>query len=201
MAIFVIISHFSCIGKHFIRFLLRLSQNMTSYAYFIEKIGVILYNKAKEKVMKIKIEKVIHPKFSENEFTIKIEAFEESQILTELVQYIEEFSKTKAIVTHENEFKNIVIDDILYFYSDKKYNYCKTMKEEFKIKSKLYELEKMNSNFLRISKSCVINIAQVACFDLGETGKIIVKFLDGSVQPVSRRKIRDVLDYLEERRI
>ena len=201
MAIFVIISHFSCIGKHFIRFLLRLSQNMTSYAYFIEKIGVILYNKAKEKVMKIKIEKVIHPKFSENEFTIKIEAFEESQILTELVQYIEEFSKTKAIVTHENEFKNIVIDDILYFYSDKKYNYCKTIKEEFKIKSKLYELEKMNSNFLRISKSCVINIAQVACFDLGETGKIIVKFLDGSVQPVSRRKIRDVLDYLEERRI
>lgn len=201
MAIFVIIPHFFCIGKHFIRFLLRLSQNMTSYAYFIEKIGVILYNKAKEKVMKIKIEKVIHPKFSENEFTIKIEAFEESQILTELVQYIEEFSKTKAIVTHENEFKNIAIDDILYFYSDKKYNYCKTIKEEFKIKSKLYELEKMNSNFLRISKSCVINIAQVACFDLGETGKIIVKFLDGSVQPVSRRKIRDVLDYLEERRV
>ena len=155
--------------------------------------------KIKESYMKIQIEKQMNAQLAENEIYVKIEMAKENADTEKLIQTIQNFGKTKVILTNENELKTVEIKDILYFYSDKKYNYCKTAKEEFKIKSKLYELEKINVDFLRISKSCVVNIQQVKCFDLGETGKIIVKFSDNSEQLVSRRKIKDVKNYLEER--
>jgi len=54
---------------------------------------------------------------------------------------------------------------------------------------------------MRISKSCIINICHVACFDLNHTGKIIIKFDNDTEEFVSRRKARDVLYYLDERRM
>lgn len=151
--------------------------------------------------MKINIEKIINDKLDSNNVNIKIEVANRECNINDLMQHIQNFENSEILVRIENEIRTIKINDILYFYSDKKYNYCKTEKEIFKIRSKLYELEKINSDFLRISKSCVINIQNVKSFDLGETGRIIVKFYDDSVQPVSRRKIRDVMNYLEERGI
>lgn len=151
--------------------------------------------------MKINIEKIINDKLDSNNVNIKIEVANRECNINDLMQHIQNFENSEILVRIENEIRTIKINDILYFYSDKKYNYCKTEKEIFKIRSKLYELEKINSDFLRISKSCVINIQNVKSFDLGETGKVIVKFYDDSVQPVSRRKIRDVMNYLEERGI
>lgn len=151
--------------------------------------------------MKINVEKVVNHEFEKNIIHVKIETSNENSRIEEFIQYIYNFEKTKVVVATDNERKTIQVKDILYFYSDKKYNYCKTAKDEFRIKSKLYELEQMNDDFLRISKSCVINIGQVKCFDLGETGKIVVKLSDNTEQPVSRRKIRDVMNYLEERGI
>lgn len=151
--------------------------------------------------MNINIEKITNDKLETNNINIKIEVPSMDCDIDKLMQHIESFEKTKIIENLGNEFKQIEVREILYFYSDKKYNYCKTAKEEFKIKSKLYELERMNVDFLRISKSCVINIQNVKCFDLGETGKIIVKFCDNSEQIVSRRKIKDVMNYLSERGI
>lgn len=146
--------------------------------------------------MKIKVNQT-----ERNKVTMTVELEKKNSNIDKLIQYIKEFEREKVVETKDNERKTIVIEDILYFYSDKKYNYCKTEEGEFKIKSKLYELEKMNINFLRISKSCIINLQKVKYFDLGETGKIVVKFRDNSEQIVSRRKIRDVMDYLEERGI
>ena len=92
-------------------------------------------------------------------------------------------------------------NDIMYFYSDGNYNFCKTKEKEYRIKSKLYEIEKKNNNFLRISKSCIINIKQVKNFDIGKNRNIVVRFYDNSEQFVSRRKIKEVMNYLNERMI
>ena len=151
--------------------------------------------------MKFNIEKNISNQLDKNEINIIIEGAPNNLEVDKIINYIEGYDRIKRYAIAGYELKNININDILYLYSDKKYNYCKTLEKEFKIKSKLYELEKMNLNFLRISKSCVINIEQVKCFDLGETGKITVRFSDGSEQIVSRRKIKDVMNYLDERRI
>jgi len=149
--------------------------------------------------MKLNIEKILSNKLDKNEVNIKIEVSADNEQAENVVKYIKEYADLYAISGYE--LQSVNIDDILYFYSDKKYNYCKTLYKEFQIKSKLYELEKISTNFFRISKSCVINIKQVKCFDLGETGKIVVKFSDNSEQMVSRRKIKELMNYLDERRI
>ena len=147
--------------------------------------------------MKIEIKKQIKDKKAKIQINVEIE----DRSADEFITYIKKFGENEIIISYENELRTINISDILYFYSDKKYNYCRTKDANFKIKSKLYELEKSNKDFLRISKSCVINIKNVKCFDFNETGKIIVRFNDESEKTVSRRKVRDVMNYLEERRI
>ncbi len=151
--------------------------------------------------MDINIEKIIKKEKLLNKINIKIETSEETKDVDKLIQYIENYNKMKIVLDSNNELITINTNEILYFFSDKKYNYCKTTKKEYKIKSKLYELEKINIDFLRISKSCVVNIKQVKSFDLSESGRVVVKFYDESQQIVSRRKIKDVMSYLEERSI
>jgi len=151
--------------------------------------------------MDISLETIVNNKLENNKINIKIEIADKNENIDNLIQHIRNFEKNQVVVRKGNEIQTIKLSDILYFYSDKKYNYCKTLNEEFKIKSKLYELEKNDVNFLRISKSCVINVQNVKCFDLGETSKIIVRFCDGSEQIVARRKIKDVMNYLDERGI
>jgi DNA-binding LytR/AlgR family response regulator len=87
------------------------------------------------------------------------------------------------------------------FYSDKKYNYCKIKDKSYKVKSKLYELEEINTDFIRISKNCIINITHVEKFDIAETGKIVVILDDLTEAIVSRRKTPNIMKYLDDRRI
>lgn len=127
-----------------------------------------------------------------------------SKDVNKLIEYIEQFqNKTsrRIIVSSEGIIKEINIDDIICFYSDKKYNYCKTKEKSYKIKSKLYEIEKMDPNFLRISKTCIVNSKQIKFFNLNETGRIIVVFNDDSEEVVSRRKVKSIMEFLKERSI
>ena len=52
---------------------------------------------------------------------------------------------------------------------------------------------------MRISNSAIININKVKCFNTGIIGKMIVKFDDGSEETVSRRRISDIMKFLNER--
>ena len=97
----------------------------------------------------------------------------------------------KAWVTSNgHELIQILYRDIVKIYSDGKYNYCKTKENKYKIKGKLYELEELDDNFIRISKKCIVNIIHVKIFDIGETGKIIIRLDDDTEEIVSRRKMR-----------
>lgn len=63
----------------------------------------------------------------------------------------------------------------------------------------MYEIEKLSVNFFRISKNCIINIKHIENFDVSKTGQIKINLDDDTFQLVSRRKIKDVMDYLDER--
>lgn len=121
--------------------------------------------------------------------------------INEFKEYINRYNERKVIVSQDNELLQINLQDIILFYSDKKYNYCKTKTGEYKIKNKLYELENYSNDFIRISKSCIVNINHVISFDMGESGKIVVKLDNNTKEIVSRRKIKDVMNYLDERGI
>lgn len=151
--------------------------------------------------MSIIINKLENNKLNKDEIIVNLESSKKNNDIDNLIDYINGYNERYIIVNDDYKLVQIDINDIICFYSDGRYNYCKTTEKEFRVKSKLYELEKKSKDFLRISKSSVINIKQVECFDTGENRKIIVKFYDGSVQKVSRRKIKEVMSYLDERRL
>mgnify|MGYP003306442211 CR=1 FL=1 len=127
--------------------------------------------------------------------------FEVFENVENLIEYIKEFDKRKVVVYDGYNIVQVNIEDIMYFYSDGNYNFCKTKDKQYRVKRKLYEIDKISNDFVRISKGCIINIKQVKSFDIGENRNIIVKFIDNSEQYVARRKIKEVMNYLDERMI
>ena len=151
--------------------------------------------------MNIHINKSINKRLKKNEIKINIEISEDAEGIENIIEYIREFDRQKIVVYDGYNMVQISIEDIMYFYSDRNYNFCKTKDKIYRVKSKLYEIDKKSNDFLRISKGCIINIKQVKSFDIGENRNIIVRFNDGTEQFVSRRKIKEVMNYLDERMI
>lgn len=138
----------------------------------------------------------------ENKINIIVEYKEKDESYYNLLDYLKKYSKnTKIIVKKDNEEILINKEDIIYYFSDKKNNYCKTKDNVYKIKSKLYQIEKENPDCIRISKSYVINTNKIQKFDMNISGKILVVMEDGTKLQVSRRKICDIKDFLDERSI
>ena len=52
-----------------------------------------------------------------------------------------------------------------------------------------------------ISKNCIINIDHIKNFDMSKTGKIKINLDNNTFRFVSKRRITDVLYFLEERMI
>ena len=149
--------------------------------------------------MNIHINRFVNNKLDNSEIRINIEYAEKNEDIKNLINHIQEYDKRKMVVFDGYNIIQINTEEIIYFYSDGNYNFCKTKEKEYRIKSKLYEIEKKSNDFLRISKSCIVNIKQVKSFDIGENRNIIVRFFDNSKQYVSRRKIKEVMNYLDER--
>ena len=149
--------------------------------------------------MNIHINRLVNNKLDNSEIRINIEYAEKNEDIKNLINHIQEYDKRKMVVFDGYNMIQINTEEIIYFYSDGNYNFCKTKEKEYRIKSKLYEIEKKSNDFLRISKSCIVNIKQVKSFDIGENRNIIVMFFDNSKQYVSRRKIKEVMNYLDER--
>ena len=154
--------------------------------------------------MKIKVSSLKDSSVPKNEIEVLVKSSVISKDVNEIIEYIEQFqNKTsrRIVVNSDGIIKEIKIDDIICFYSDKKYNYCRTKEKSYKIKSKLYEIEKMDPNFIRISKACIVNSKHIKFFNLNETGRIVVVFNDDSEEVVSRRKVKSIMEFLVERSI
>lgn len=147
----------------------------------------------------------INEELEKNEIVVEIQYSSKNKYFQHFVDYINNYEldyRNKVIVLSDNyELVEVEYKDIIMFYSDKKYNYCKLKDRSYRVKSKLYELEEINADFIRISKNCIVNIKHVEMFDISKTGKIVVRLDDFTEQVVSRRKTKDIMKYLEDRRI
>ena len=153
--------------------------------------------------MKININVEYMQEIEENQIYMNIKANRSTEVLDKLIKNIQDLSKSTDTIVAEID-NNIYIldtDDIVKFYSENQYTYCVYHDKIYKVKKKLYELEELlrKENFIRISKSCIINIRQVECFDMKNIGSIIVKFKNKDVEYVSKRKISEVIKFLKER--
>ena len=151
--------------------------------------------------MEIKITTNISNEFKEA--SIIINAPELSDEIQTVLNYISNINTTphQIMASKNNEIYFIDLDKIICFFSKNKYNYARTQDGTYKIKYKLYELEKLlkTKDFIRISNSCIINIQQVVCFDTSILGTILVKLNDDTQETVSKRNVSHIMKLLKER--
>lgn len=150
--------------------------------------------------MKINLIKIQRKDIPKEIVNVKIEYNSENQEMKKFINYVEKYKKS-VFVQKDYTMVEVFYNDIIYFFSDDKTNYCKTIDDTYKLKLRLYEIEKLSIDFMRISKKCIINIQHIKNFDVSKTGKIVINLDDGSCQFVSKRKIRDVLEFLDERKM
>ena len=150
--------------------------------------------------MKITIYKKDNNELDKKQINITIESSSDINI-DNFINYIKEYDTKKILVRKDNEYFQVNLNDIIIFYSDKKNNYCKIKNEKYKINYSLNKLENEKNDFVRISKSCIINMKHIDSFDMGKTGIIIVKLDDGTEEMVSRRRVKEILKYIKERSI
>lgn len=153
----------------------------------------------------MKINIIKNNNLDDNEVVLDIQHSGNYKELKKLVDYINhyELNYNNKVIVMDDNYSLLGFDyaDIVMFYSDKKNNYCVVKDKRYRVKGRLYELEKINIDFIRISKNCIVNINHVKKFDMSETGKIVVKLDDNTEQIVSRRRTSEIMKYLESRRI
>ena len=148
--------------------------------------------------MKLELVSSFNDKLPKNFAKINIEYNDSKDEIKELIEYIEKFNESIFLKTNYI-LEEILLKDIICFYSENKNNYCQVKNKIYQIKSRLYEIEKLSTDFMRISKNCIVNINHIENFDVSKTGSIKINLDNGSFRIVSRRKIRDVIDFLDER--
>lgn len=125
--------------------------------------------------MDIKIYKKTNNNLNKNELKITIEYNIKNSDYYELEQLLLQYKKKEDIFivkNNRNELVYINNKNIIKVYSNNKINYCKTNDDnEYVINKKLYEIEDTYSDFIRISKKCIVNINQIKCFDMNYTRK------------------------------
>lgn len=151
--------------------------------------------------MNIKISTNVSDEYKEPSIIINAPAMTEE--IQNIVQYISNVNgiPNKILANKNDEIYFIDLNKVICFFSKDKNNYVRIREGIYKIKYKLYELEENLSSkeFIRISKSCIINMNQVKCFDTSVLGTILVKMEDNSSEIVSKRNIPQIMKLLSER--
>lgn len=153
--------------------------------------------------MKVNIIEKIVTDIDEDQINVVIETRERGKNEEEFIKHVKQFDKSynKVTIVDENIVKTVECKDIIAFYGKNKSNYCRTKEKTYKIRSKLYELEDLNTCFVRISKKCIVNIDHIVEFMINEEGRIIVKLDDNTEEIVSRRKMGKISKFIKERRL
>lgn len=154
--------------------------------------------------MDIKVNTNISKEFNDTIIKIEVTAPEVTEDIQKFLNNISQITKKKEeiVATKNNEIFLLKSKNVFYFYSDEKNNFAKTNDGIYKIKEKLYELEENldEKKFIRISNSCIINIDKTKCFDVSQIGSLFAKMEDNTKQEVSKRKIKNVMNFLNERK-
>lgn len=134
----------------------------------------------------------IDSSYTEPKVTILTAAVTEE--INNLIQRISE--KDPQIISGSKNGKLEVLDkdDLFRIYASRGRVFAITENGKYTLRFRLYEIEgKLNpSQFVRISKSEIINLKKVKNFDLSFTGTICVELTNGMTTYVSRRYVSKI---------
>ncbi|MFW6287879.1 MAG: LytTR family DNA-binding domain-containing protein [bacterium] len=108
----------------------------------------------------------------------------EKENLTQLITFLEkinlEGNRLRGLTAKKSDSYHLIFyEDIAYFEADGNYVYClNTDGVRFEVKEKLYQLEKNLDRevFIRVSRSYIVNILNVAKVSPFFKGKMLLKF-------------------------
>ena len=125
--------------------------------------------------MDIKILKKLNKTLSNDEIKITIEYNQNNSIYEDIENYLNQYKEDNNIIVVKNDYNHLIHLDknhILKFFSIAKQNYCETIdNQKYMINKKLYEIEKLDKNYIRISKHCIVNLKNIKFFDMNSTRK------------------------------
>ena len=149
--------------------------------------------------MKIRIE--IDENAHEDEVIIRCKELNEN--VKKVQQAIKQYSvKTNLVFMKENTEYFIPLSCVLFFETAEKGIEAHTADDLYTIKNKLYELEKiLPANFVRASKSSILNIDHIYSIEKNITSASLVRFNGSHKQLyVSRNYYKALKQRLNERR-
>ena len=150
--------------------------------------------------MKVRIE--LNDSILEEEVVIRCRQMDEN--IRKLHQNIMEVSSRKPAITYYKDSKEyyIPVERMFFFETDVEIVYAHTAENAYQVKFRLYELEHiLPKDFIRISKSTIINIQYIYSIDRNITASSLVKFYKSHKQVyVSRFYYKNLKKRLEERR-
>lgn len=136
------------------------------------------------------------------EFSIVFDSGNPKLLFDFLDELLLEKEKTniRTIIGKNGEsFVPLQLEAIYYFEADGNQIYCRTKENRYEIPRKLYEIEKMliGEGFVRINKSCIVNILMVAEIFQWFNGRLLLKLRDFEKElEVSRFYVKNFKDFL-----
>ncbi|MBQ8000130.1 MAG: LytTR family transcriptional regulator DNA-binding domain-containing protein [Ruminococcus sp.] len=121
---------------------------------------------------------------------ITIECKEADEKILDMIHMIKSIdAKGKRIVGIKgNDTYCIEPEDVLYIESLERKTFCYTAKSVYETELKLYELEDFpRVDFMRVSKSCVVNLNRIKSIRPDFGGKILATMQNGEKLYVSRQ--------------
>lgn len=137
------------------------------------------------------INMIENPNIKETKITIECNTADNKVLkIISLIKNYESNDK-KIIGISKGETYCIEQDDVLYFETVDRKTFCYTAKGEYEISLKLYEIEEKyeNTDYIRISKSSVVNLNKIKSLRPDFGGKILATMDNNEKIYISRQYV------------
>lgn len=113
----------------------------------------------------------------------------------------QDYPKNIIVGKHRDAEKYEIIPykDIMYFEAEGNFTYCFTPGNRYRVKNKLYELEKSlcEQGFVRVNKSILVNIIHVLEIIPWFGSRLLLKLTNKAELEVSRNYVKSFKEFLE----
>ncbi|MCQ2515033.1 MAG: LytTR family transcriptional regulator DNA-binding domain-containing protein [Ruminococcus sp.] len=123
---------------------------------------------------------------------VTIEYNEETKEITELIEMVRLFGNTIQADINGSSFV-LQLKDIYYFESVDDNSYIYTKNQVYSTQSKLYKIEEkvQNMSFVRVSKSCILNITKLKSVKPYLNGRFEATMLNDERLIINRHYVAD----------
>ncbi len=136
---------------------------------------------------------------AEREEEVVIYAHKKTDFTDELCKFIEE-NQTELTAYDDRGIINLKMSEIYAFVIEDTRLYALSENNRYRLNGRLYQIEAMlDSEFVKINQSCIVNIKKIERFDTTIYGVLTVCMKNGFRDYVSRRQMRSVKERIRKK--